>query len=66
MSDDTPAYSIEPIWVVEATYASKRGSDAFPETMLEIEGDGGSLMLTKGEKLTVTRVAYVPMSMPSK
>jgi len=40
--------------VVEATYAAKRGNDAFPETMLEIEGDGGSLLVTKGEKMTVT------------
>ena len=40
--------------VVEASYGSKRGSDPFPETLLEIEGDGGSLILTKGEKLTVT------------
>ena len=28
--------------VVEATYGAKRGDDPFPETMLEIEGDGGS------------------------
>jgi predicted dehydrogenase len=40
--------------IVEATYAAKRGNDAFPETMIEIEGDGGSLIVTKGEKMTVT------------
>jgi predicted dehydrogenase len=40
--------------IVEATYAAKRGNDAFPETMLEIEGDGGSLIVTKGERMTVT------------
>jgi len=40
--------------VVEATYAAKRGNDAFPETMLEIEGDGGSVIVTKGEKMIVT------------
>lgn len=40
--------------VVEATYAAKRGNDPFPETLLEIEGDGGSLIVTKGEKMTVT------------
>ena len=40
--------------VVEATYGAKRGDDAFPETMLEIEGDGGSVILTKGEKVIVT------------
>jgi predicted dehydrogenase len=40
--------------VVEATYGAKRGNDPFPETMLEIEGDGGSLILTKGERMIVT------------
>lgn len=40
--------------VVEATYAAKRGSDPFPETLLEIEGDGGSVIVTKGEKMIVT------------
>lgn len=40
--------------VVEATYAARRGDDPFPETLLEIEGDDGSLILSKGEKLKVT------------
>ena len=40
--------------VVEATYAAKRGNDPFPETLLEIEGDGGSIIVTKGEKMIVT------------
>jgi predicted dehydrogenase len=40
--------------VVEATYAATRGNDPFPETLLEIEGNGGSLIVTKGEKMTVT------------
>jgi len=40
--------------VVEASYGAKRRDDAFPETMLEIEGDGGSVILTKGEKVIVT------------
>lgn len=40
--------------VIEATYAARRRDDAFPETMLEIEGDGGSVILTKGEKVIVT------------
>lgn len=40
--------------IVEASYAAKRRDDAFPETMLEIEGDGGSVILTKGEKVIVT------------
>jgi predicted dehydrogenase len=40
--------------VVEATYAAKRGNDPFPETLIEIEGDGGSIIVSKGEKMTVT------------
>ena len=40
--------------VVEATYAARRGDDPFPETLLEIEGDGGSIIVTKGEKMTVS------------
>ncbi len=40
--------------VVEATYAARLGNDPFPETLLEIEGDGGSLIVTKGEKMSVT------------
>ncbi|MCA3574303.1 MAG: Gfo/Idh/MocA family oxidoreductase [Aestuariivirga sp.] len=40
--------------VVEATYGAKRGNDPFPETMLEIEGDGGTVILTKGERMIVT------------
>ena len=40
--------------VVEATYAAKRGADPFPETLLEIEGNDGSIIVTKGEKMIVT------------
>lgn len=40
--------------VVEATYAAKRGNDPFPETLLEIEGESGSLLVTKGEQMRVT------------
>jgi len=40
--------------VVEATYAARRGDDPFPETLLEIEGDSGSIIVTKGEKMTVS------------
>ena len=40
--------------VVESTYAAKRSSDCFPETLLEIEGDDGSIIVGKGEKMTVT------------
>ncbi|WP_373504776.1 Gfo/Idh/MocA family protein [Aestuariivirga sp.] len=40
--------------VVESTYASKKIPDAFPETLLEIEGSEGSIVLTRGEKMSVT------------
>jgi D-apiose dehydrogenase len=40
--------------IVEATYAAKRGDDPFPETLLEIEGDSGSIVVRKGENMTVT------------
>lgn len=40
--------------VVEATYAARRSTDSFPETLLEIEGDDGSIIVTKGEKMIVT------------
>ncbi|WP_119274388.1 Gfo/Idh/MocA family protein [Taklimakanibacter deserti] len=40
--------------LVEATYAARRGDDPFPETLIEIEGDGGSLIVSKGEKMKVT------------
>jgi D-apiose dehydrogenase len=40
--------------VVEATYASKRIPDPFPETLLEIEGTEGSIVVSRGEKMQVT------------
>lgn len=40
--------------VVEATYAAKRSNDPFPETLLEIEGDQGSIIVTKSERMIVT------------
>jgi len=40
--------------IVEATYAMKRIPDPFPETLLEIEGSEGSLVVTHGEKLQLT------------
>ncbi len=40
--------------VVEATYASRRQPDTFPETLLEIEGRDGALALDHGLKLRVT------------
>jgi predicted dehydrogenase len=40
--------------VVEVTYAAKRRNDPFPETLLEIEGDGGSIIVQKGERMIVT------------
>jgi predicted dehydrogenase len=40
--------------VVEATYAMKKIPDPFPETLLEIEGTDGSIVVTRGEKMQVT------------
>lgn len=40
--------------VVEATYESRRIPDPFPETLLEIEGPAGSIVVTRGEKMIVT------------
>jgi D-apiose dehydrogenase len=40
--------------VVESTYEAKRGADPFPETLLEIEGPLGSVIVSKGETMTVT------------
>ncbi|WP_373505455.1 Gfo/Idh/MocA family protein [Aestuariivirga sp.] len=40
--------------VIECTYAAKRSDDAFPETLLEIEGTEGSIIIKKGEVMAVT------------
>ena len=40
--------------VVDCSYASKREIEAFPETLIEIEGSLGSLHLSQGYKLSVT------------
>ncbi len=40
--------------VVECTYESRRSDDAFPETLLEIEGSQGSIIMKKGEVMAVT------------
>ena len=40
--------------VVECTYESKRLPDTFPETLLEIEGTQGALILKSGYELSVT------------
>ena len=40
--------------VVDCTYAARRQPDRFPETLLEIEGDAGSLVMSPGCRLTVT------------
>jgi len=39
--------------VVECTYEAKRTDDAFPETLLEIEGSQGSIIMKKGELMAV-------------
>lgn len=40
--------------VVESTYQSKRVPDMFPETMLEIEGTEGSIILSQNQMMSVT------------
>lgn len=40
--------------VVESTYEARRSADPFPETLLEIEGPHGSIIVSKGEVMTVT------------
>ncbi len=40
--------------VVECTYESRRIPDPFPETLLEIEGSAGSVVVGRGERMTVT------------
>ena len=39
---------------VEVTYEAKRIPDSFPETLLEIEGESGSILVSRGERMTVT------------
>lgn len=39
---------------VECTYESRRIPDPFPETLLEIEGSAGSVVVGRGERMTVT------------
>lgn len=45
--------------VVEATYAMRKIPDPFPETLLEIEGTEGSIVVTRGEKMQVTTQGIV-------
>ena len=40
--------------IVECTYEARRIPDAFPETLLEIEGPLGSIVVNRGEKMVVT------------
>ena len=40
--------------IVECTYEARRGDDAFPETLLEIEGSLGTIVMKKGELMVVT------------
>jgi D-apiose dehydrogenase len=39
---------------VECTYEARRIPDPFPETLLEIEGPAGSILVARGERMTVT------------
>ncbi|MEW9835071.1 Gfo/Idh/MocA family protein [Mesorhizobium marinum] len=40
--------------LVECTYESRRADDPFPETMLEIEGDRGSIVVSRGCRMKLT------------
>jgi predicted dehydrogenase len=40
--------------IVECTYESRRDDDPFPETMLEIEGARGSIVVTRGCRMKLT------------
>jgi predicted dehydrogenase len=40
--------------IVDATYEARRSDDPFPETLLEIEGPRGSIIVTRGCRMTVT------------
>jgi len=40
--------------VVECTYESRRMPDPFPETLIEIEGSAGSIVVSPGERMSVT------------
>jgi predicted dehydrogenase len=40
--------------IVEATYEARRIPDPFPETLVEIEGPTGSIVVTHGEQMRVT------------
>jgi predicted dehydrogenase len=42
--------------VVECTYESRRSPDAFPETLIEIEGERGAIIVRRGLKLELTSV----------
>lgn len=39
--------------VVDCSYATKRSPETFPETLLEIDGDSGTLRLDAGYRLTI-------------
>ena len=39
---------------MECTYEARRIPDPFPETLLEIEGPAGSIVVSPGEKMRVT------------
>jgi D-apiose dehydrogenase len=41
--------------VVECTYEAKRVPDQFPETLLEIEGDGGAIVTRIGSRIELSR-----------
>lgn len=42
------------VCLVECTYEARRIPDPFPETLVEIEGDAGSIVVGPGERMRVT------------
>lgn len=40
--------------IVDVSYATRQETEPFPETLIELDGSGGSLRLTQGYRLTVT------------
>lgn len=40
--------------IIDCSYATKQAVEAFPETIIEVDGDQGSLRLAQGYKLSIT------------
>ncbi len=48
--------------IVDCSYASKLAVEAFPETLIEIDGTKGTLRLSQGYQLTITNEAGTTLS----